>query len=355
MPKKTIYIFFPLIIFFFVFTSCSKLIYKNIAPALDDGEYDSDFGYDNFSARIEEIGNSVKLLNTIVFYESYIINSDLRVTLADIKNESLRDIAVKAGGFDRTSSGTATVVYSEENRVALLTPAHIVAFPDTIVTYRLDDKGDFTQYLQSVSYIVRQSFYIPGIPEGGRVEVLAEDKEADIAIVGKKYDFSDQKIFPVIRYPAGKARDLKWGTVVYIMGYPFNFKMVTKALVSSPNKDSHAGFLLDAVINRGFSGAVVLAIRDGLPNFEIVGMVNWTAGEKEYSLKPSSESFDYDFIPIIPYKGESFIEPKINIKYGITKAVSIESIQEFINKKRDILLKKGYNADIILKTNNADQ
>lgn len=348
MPKKIIYIFFPLIIFLLILSSCSKLIYKYSYPALEDGEYDNEYPYDNFSNRIEEIGVSVKLLNTIVFYKSYVIHPEVEITLKDINRRTLKENADKAGGFDRSSAGTATIIFSQDNKVALLTTDHIVNFPDTIITYRQNESGAFTNSIQSISVIANQEFYIPDFPDGGKVEIIAQDKEMDIAIVGKKYDFSELKTFPVIKYPAGSAKDLKWGTVVYILGYPLNYKMITRALVSSPNRDSDGDFLLDAVFNRGFSGGIVLAVRDGIPNFEIVGMVNWAAGEREYILKPDSESLNYDFIPLIPYEGESFVDQKINIKYGITKAIPIESIKKFIKKYKRTLIEAGYDLSFLL-------
>ena len=45
-------------------------------------------------------------------------------------------------------------------------------------------------------------------------------------------------------------------------------------------------FLVDAVFNRGYSGGIVLAIRDGVPNFELVGLVKSVPAEYEYVMKP---------------------------------------------------------------------
>ncbi|MCK7529466.1 MAG: hypothetical protein MZV64_73895 [Ignavibacteriales bacterium] len=51
--------------------------------------------------------------------------------------------------------------------------------------------------------------------------------------------------------------------------------MVTKAIVSNPSRDESGSFLVDAVVNNGMSGGLVLAIKDGVPNFEMVGMIQW--------------------------------------------------------------------------------
>ena len=76
------------------------------------------------------------------------------------------------------------------------------------------------------------------------------------------------------------------GVVRLPFGYPSGHKMVTKAIVSSPNKDRKGSFLLDAVLTPGFSGGIALAVRDGVPNFELVGLVQLVSGRTTYALGP---------------------------------------------------------------------
>ena len=52
----------------FVFISCSSTsIYDNIYPTLNDGKYDSEFPYKNSSEQLENISNSVHMINSIAF------------------------------------------------------------------------------------------------------------------------------------------------------------------------------------------------------------------------------------------------------------------------------------------------
>lgn len=99
----------------------------------------------------------------------------------------MTDIASKVALADNSSSGTAVTVYSENGNVALLTCAHTITFPDTIIAYKYDDLGFATNYIESVSIKEKQVIYVAGFPEGSQVEVLAIDNNADIALIGRKY------------------------------------------------------------------------------------------------------------------------------------------------------------------------
>ena len=81
------------------------------------------------------------------------------------------------------------------------------------------------------------------------------------------------------------------------MGFPMNYKMVSNAIVSSPNYDGKGGFLIDAVVNKGFSGGVVLAIKDGIPNFELVGIIRAVPEENEYLLRTRKIKKQYSLQP----------------------------------------------------------
>jgi hypothetical protein len=121
-----------------------------------------------------------------------------------------------------------------------------------------------------------------------------------------------------------------------------NFQMVTKALVSSPNHDENGSFLLDAVVNQGFSGGIVLAIKDGIPNFELVGIVQWVPEEENNFIAPKRRKNNEPYSSLVPYKGDHFVKRYSSIKYGIAKIISIESILEFLERNRSVLYQEGF-------------
>jgi hypothetical protein len=93
--------------------------------------------------------------------------------------------------------------------------------------------------------------------------LIAADKERDLALIGKvsEWNISNLTFFP---YNLGHSEDLEWGSFVYMMGY----QMITKGIISRPEPFSEDSFLVDAVANEGFSGSSVIAVKDGVPNFD---------------------------------------------------------------------------------------
>jgi hypothetical protein len=90
----------------------------------------------------------------------------------------------------------------------------------------------------------------------------------------------------------------------------------------------------------------VLAIRDGIPAFKLVGMIKSAFSDKGYYLKPEKEVEEYKYNESIPYQGQSFVGTTEVIKYGVTYVVSIETIRDFYKKHRDELVVSGYNLDV---------
>ncbi|MFA3782190.1 serine protease [Melioribacteraceae bacterium 4301-Me] len=319
--------------------SCTSSIY-NDNTFLKDGKYDSEFPDRNCSQQLEEISNTIRLINSIAFYVSYVMDDSSKFVLENIKSVNLEKTAVQQITFNRTASGTATIIYADQNKVAVLTVAHIVNFPDTIFSYFIKPDGYVTPYIESVSIKTKQTNYIPDFPSGGQLDILEIDEQNDLAILGKRFDSLSNLSLPVFNYKLGKSDELQWGTFVYVFGYPFNYKMISEGIVS-PGRDPHS-FLINTVFNRGSSGGIVLAIRDGVPNFELVGLVKSVPAEFEYNIRPMIKEHDLEFNPLLPYKGEVYAEKKQELRYGITKVIGAETIQEFINSRKSSLYNKGY-------------
>ncbi|MCK9203995.1 MAG: hypothetical protein M0P58_06080 [Bacteroidales bacterium] len=43
------------------------------------------------------------------------------------------------------------------------------------------------------------------------------------------------------------------------------------------------------LLNKGFNGGTILAVRDGIPNFELVGLVKSISTKREYVLCPRND------------------------------------------------------------------
>ncbi len=326
--------------------SCAANVFQTAYPTLGDGKYDSEFPYRDCSKQLNEVSQSIKMLYATAYYKTYFFSQDARIRMYELTREDILKKATVSYSHNSVV-GTGTVIYYDNKRVALLTCSHIVDFDDSVITYY--SKEGETGTIRSFSVLEKQINFIKDIPEGGEMEVLARDKENDIALIGKQFREEHPIGVPVFRYPIGRSKDLEWGTFIYIIGYPMGYKMITKGIVSSPNRDKKGSFLTDAPFNRGFSGGAVLAIRDGVPNFELVGLAKSVSAQYEYILTPGKNYDAAAYDPGIPYQGESFVELKTDIRYGITNVISTELIKEFIERNENQLIRKGFDLRYLFK------
>jgi len=153
MEKRNLISIICLLISIFIFNSCSFTTYEKVYPTLQDGKYDSEFPYKSTSDELNKISETIQRVNTTAFYKIYVFDEKGNFTLSDIKNKRVSDIASKVALADNSSSGTAVTVYSENGNVALLTCAHTITFPDTIIAYKYDDLSlvKFNSLSQTIS------------------------------------------------------------------------------------------------------------------------------------------------------------------------------------------------------------
>ncbi|MBI9038614.1 MAG: trypsin-like peptidase domain-containing protein [Bacteroidales bacterium] len=285
----------------------------------------------------------MKKLNCLVFYENYLFSEDKKITKSNFKPDNLKKDAILAEITNESVLGTATIIYYDNERIAFLTCNHIIDFPDTIFSFYYNNSSK-EKYISSVSIKAKQMNHIRGIPEGEELEILATDKKNDIAFLGKKITQTNENI-PFFNYPCGESNNLEWGSFVYIIGYPMGFQMITRGIVSNPDKIKSGSFLIDAVFNRGFSGGLVLGIKDGVPNFELVGMAKSVPYKKENILIPETVNENFEYDSYSPFKGNIYVKSKKNISYGITNSVTIETIKKFFKENKKKLESKGYNLE----------
>jgi len=318
---------------------CAGQHTTTVRSDLANGRYDSEFPAISISESLDNISGSVKKIDCLAFYATYSFDGEDHITRAGISNDLLAKFENQKLISNESVSGTATTIYHQNSLVGMLTCAHVVDFPDSIFTWLDDD----TKRLSSVSILIKRQIFVVELPEGEPVEVVAMDKERDIALIMRRFK-SDQSYVKVLQYPIGKTSLFEWGSVVYIVGYPLGNLMVTRALVSNPNKTSGGQFLTDALFNRGISGSPVFAIKDGVPNLEWVGMAAATSAFDLTMLKPAKEA-EKKPATNYPYEGPLYLEKMKMINYGVTYSVSIEEIVTFIRRNSQLLSRKGFNVN----------
>ncbi len=320
-----------------IFVSCASSEKTQTGPFVD--EYTTIFPNHDVADELEEISKTIRLINNLTFYKTYAFR-DGAITKDNLDDFDLLERSIFSNTISKTSSGTGAIISVSGKKVALLTAAHIVSYPDTIISY-YSSNGNQSKYIESILFKEKQKIYTD-LPDGGLLKILAIDDKNDIAIIGNSFKEVVPFDFQVFDFNFGNAKELKWGSFVYLLGYPMHYKMVTSGIVSNPNYNGTGNFLVDAPINRGSSGGLVLAIRGKAPNFELVGIISSVPAEKKTVLTPYNPSRDLQFLSGTSYSGEMVIENLEGIKYGIGKIVSSEKIKIFINKNEKKLRDQGY-------------
>lgn len=330
------------IAFTFVIVSCHTAPQNKSQNSIYDGKYDTYAPGQGSSEYLERISRSVKLVSALFFYESYDFKPEESISLKDINKKFLHSNSERRLIFEKPAIGTATILYYQNHHLALLTCAHIVHSADTVVTYHLDNEGNETPYIRTISILKNSRINVIKLPDGNNMNILAIDLEKDVALIGKKISTRFMQPVYIFSYPFGRARELEWATFVYLFGYPFGKKMLTQALVSNPNYDKKHSFLLNANSHRGISGGIILALRDGIPNFELMGMAYAFPAETQKVLKPKKDFHmpATEFRQL--YEGQLYVEQQTSVIHGIMYVISSETICSFLAQHQESLKSRGY-------------
>ena len=325
-----------------VVSACVKKKIAATNKGIATGRYGSEFPTRNATEEIENISQSVKKVYSVSSYTTYQFKREAKITGYHLHQGIYKKAAWGVISTNETVFGTTTIIGFMNSKVALLTCAHIVTSPDTLVTYFESTDEDPTHYIQSFSLKEKQENWVKDLSTCGQFTVLASDISTDIAILGKNCESITDTVVP-FPYTSGHAKDLGWGSFVYIFGFPMGNQVITKGIASPAPKRPMGEFSVDALLNKGYSGGPILAIRHGVPNFELVGMVKTVNSTREEFLKPAS---DQQRTPDwLPYKGDVFVGQSDIIQYGLNTVVPFESILDFYKKHRQELIINGYNLD----------
>lgn len=336
----------PLILLVLTFCfSCARQMSYTSPGAVEDGKYDMAYPFGGDSNLLKGILESVRMVNATVYYEQYTFSREEDIHAEDITPTFILSVKDRKRVYNDFRVGTATLIHSSTKRIAVMTCDHVVNFPDTVFSYFPEKKATKNPKIHQIAFKRRQENFITDIRQGDAFKILISDPKLDIAILGKDFLYYSEQPPPVFKYPLGKAEDLDWGSLLYLVGFPSGKKMITTGIVSSPNRNQRHDFLLDALFNRGFSGGLALAVRDGLPNFELVGIVNAVAADNDWILTPGRLSATLDPESIEYYDGPIYVAQSKKINYGISFGISVESIQEFIKRHSSLLSDYGFQPD----------
>jgi len=298
---------------------------------------------ENLSTELNFLSTTVQKLDVIAFYRTYVFSVHNTIGLDNINDSVLNTLAITSQVSNQSVMGTATVIYYNQNIVGMLTCAHVVDFPDTIVLAYNQGEGP----LKAVSIKIKQQNYVNALPFGKDVEVVVSDRKLDIALL-KKELVETKDFLPVMNYPAGKKSDMDWGTPVYVMGFPLGKLMVTRGIVSKRSGSGNR-FLTDALYNRGISGSPVITLQSGYPRVtKWVGIASSAAAQKIYYLKPGKNTIEFVDMDE-PYAGEIYTDMKKVVSYGVTYNITSQAILDFLKKNKDKIIEAGFDPELFFK------
>lgn len=341
-PPAIVKTFLAIITVAVLLAGCKQIDYQQAGQLEDEARYFEESAAFNRSFQLDELSNSVKKLFCIVEYDIFHFKDADAVTVEKLKTINLRRSAFARSTFNETVFGTATLVQNNRNGMLLLTCAHIVSNPDTIVTFYQNTAN--TQNIESIAIKKTQMTFIRDNPGNNLVKTIVVDLNRDIAFLNERFTGQTAHL-PELDLPVGNADELRWSMPVYLMGFPGGQQLVTKSVVGNPNPSSSGDFVVDATFNPGGSGSLVLAMNQQTQGFELVGMVKATAATYTNILKPEKESHQEIYNPNLPYSGEIYAQRVRDIYHGVTYAVSVNTIRDFYIENRRAITREGFNLD----------
>ncbi|HNY02977.1 MAG TPA: serine protease [Bacteroidales bacterium] len=334
------------IVFLFAFLillvagSCSHSRLPGRIPAGTSGRYEGDFT--GMAAQpVDRVVPAVKKVYCVATYSTWQFRRDDRVTAYHLQKGFYRKMAWGVITTSETISGTGTVLQQNRDRIAVLTCAHVVTSPDTLISYYEPEGDDPIRYIQRFSLREKQEIWVADLTGCGPFAAVASDPALDIALLGAHCVSAAVTVSP---FPcaAGRAAALEWGTRLFILGYPMGHLVLTRGL-ASPSGRKGGAFFVDALLNKGYSGGILLATRSDGKGLELVGMVTSVNSTREEYLRPQP---DHPSTPDwMAYKGELFIGQSERIQYGLNTVIPVESIFNFMLDHRQDFLNEGFLPD----------
>ncbi|WP_445666691.1 trypsin-like peptidase domain-containing protein [Fodinibius sp. AD559] len=302
--------------------------------------YTSAFPHKDISSQLKNAQQSVVRIVSTGFYDNYNF-SDKAITLADIKTNNPGDIATSQTSAEESTSGTAIILGRNKQNSLLITCEHTVFFPDTMITYYKGPEIPEETYIESISIKKNQTNLVYTSSELQPFEVIATNPRSDLALLNVEFEqIGNLDLYP-LTIEAGNSDFLQLGSFLYVLGFPKSYPMVTRGLASSSESWNDRFFVTDATFNPGISGGLILASDTNYETFEWVGMASSSTASREEVLVPHPQNDNYSRI-IRPYSDSVFVQQKTRINYGITQAIPINQIKEFLNAQQSLLKRKGF-------------
>lgn len=300
--------------------------------------YTSKFPQREVSEQLQNAQSSILRIVTTSFYRTYTFEEQ-HITLSDIKTNNPEDIAAEYFSTEESTAGTSIVLRQANNKTLLISCDHVVSSPDTVIAYAEGPGIPENTYVESISIKQKQNNLVFTSNQLHSFDVIASNEHTDLALFTA--EFSDQQLAHPLDIDLGNSSDLQLGSVLYVLGFPRGYPMVTRGLASTSENRPSNFFITDALFNPGISGGLVLASKNNFQSFQWIGIARSATASKEDVLVPRPTSEKHERAAR-PYLDTPFVQEKTRITYGITQTIPINTIKEFISNHQQAILENGF-------------
>lgn len=302
--------------------------------------YTSAFPAKDVTELLKEAQQSVVRIVSTGFYDSFTFDNN-DVTLRDIRTKDPHDLASISYSFEESTAGTSIILDQNDRNALLITCEHTISFPDTTIVYYEGDNIPDETYIRSINIRKSQNNLVYTGSELKTFGVISSDRRLDLALLNVELERNSNLDQYPLAVESGDSNFLKLGSFLYVLGFPKGYAMVTRGLASSSESWNDRFFVTDASFNRGISGGLILASNDNFNSFQWVGMASSSDATRENILVPRPNNEGYASATQ-PYTDSVFVQRKTRINYGITQAIPINKIKDFLLDHQQEIRKNGF-------------
>lgn len=301
----------------------------------EDRGYMSSAGSELVRDQIKESFESIKRIHNTVTYQTYVFDPANYPTRQEVETMGPQALAIDTDTDSHSTAGTITVLENHQRRTTFITAAHVVSFADTI-WHRAENRSR----LEAVSVKTSLVHFMFDDNDLHNLDVAIVDSRRDIALMVLDWTDGDNPHLQELSLQPGDHEELDWTDMVYALGYPRGFQMVTRGMVSNFTTIPRRSFIIDAPFNRGFSGGLLFTVRRDGTGLNWVGMLSAAYAETEHYISPG-EIEDEDYNPNIEYDGPLYLKRERRLNYGITYAIGMEEIGGFFRENSEDIRRLG--------------
>lgn len=283
-------------------------------------------------------------------YKTFTFPSDSQVRKKDLGTIDKSNYPTNTS--TESTRGTATLIHGDDKKNIFLSSYHVFNYPDTVVDYYYRDDGSQTPFIAKFSVKTGQKHITKQESESTAVELVAYNKQNDIAFLAAKAETNDANRGQQARVNIASEKAVRTGTEVFVSGFPSGYSMVTRGLLTKPLTDKTNKVLIDSPFNKGASGAPFFIFSPDCRCFKLAGIVTSSAVEKKNILVPEFQRHEKTYDPKNIYTEPSYVSQDERIKYGVTFGTGINTIKDFYTNHRKKLKENDISLDYLFEVKN---